>query len=207
MNDVVDHGQDDRRGDRRRSSRAPARRPPGARPRRGRPAIGATRGSRRRDGRRRPSRRPRRGTAARPAPDGRQGSLAQVGRRQLADGAPDQRRRRARGGRARPCRPGSRRGARPRPGPSRVSPAISRSRPPGSTAASSSCSRVVVVIHGVLSILAGRHRHVRPVRATGPNSPPSASRRRSSARRVRVLTVPSGQSSRSAISVCDSSSW
>ena len=57
-----------------------------------------------------------------------------------------------------------------------------------------------VVVHRVLyrSSPAGTGMTSSP--ASGPNSVPSASRRRRRARRVRVLTVPSGQPSRSAIS-------
>ena len=79
---------------------------------------------------------------------------------------------------------------------SAVSPAISRSSPSGSAAAISMRSSASCVFHHHPSRrLAGLGC---PTGAVDP--PSSATRRRARARRVRVFTVPSGHSSRSAIS-------
>ena len=166
-------------------------------------------------GRRRASRRGRRGRdrAASPRGTPRARTYASVRSLQLGRRHVGHRRRGPRADapeRARAPRrtPRSRRGGRPRPAPSGVSPAISRSSPPGSTAASSSASRTAVVIHPrpirpgghVPPSLADRHRRRRRSVLSMSQCDSSASRRRRSARRVRVFTVPSGQSRRSAIS-------
>ena len=131
----------------------------------------------------------------------REGPVAQVGRRRVGTTVARTAPRRAAAGRARACTRGSRRDGRPRPPPSGVSPAISRSRPSGFDRRESRAPRV-------------------PLRDPSSSYPSSPDRRRhrcdpvSRARRAVaaapaasvVFTVPSGHPSRSAISVCVRSS-